>query len=66
MYFADISASDYLVVLIGRACGARLSIAGMRGRGNGLFSAGKAMEEFAARMFQERIRAAKSNVLFLL
>src|ERR1039457_7720028 len=36
MYFADISASAYLVVLIGHACGARLSIAGMTGGGNGL------------------------------
>src|ERR1039458_6517807 len=33
MYFADISASAYLVVLIGHACGARLSIAGMGGGG---------------------------------
>jgi hypothetical protein len=36
MYFADISASANLVVLIGHACGARLSIAGMGGGGNGL------------------------------
>jgi hypothetical protein len=36
MYFADISASAYLVVLIGHACGARLSIAGMTGGGNGV------------------------------
>jgi len=28
MYFADICASEYFVVWIGRACGARLSIAG--------------------------------------
>src|ERR1017187_9359699 len=36
MYFADISASANLVVLIGHAYGARLSIAGMGGGGNGL------------------------------
>ena len=41
MYFADISASEYLVVLIGRACGARLSIAGIPDWSNGVFSAGK-------------------------
>src|SRR5450631_3788743 len=35
MYFADISASVNLVVWIGRATGARLSIAGMTGWGNG-------------------------------
>ena len=38
MYFADISASVYLVVWIGRASGARLSIAGMRGRSKWDFS----------------------------
>src|SRR6266702_2872242 len=36
MYFADISASAYLIVWIGHACGARLSIAGMRGESNGV------------------------------
>jgi hypothetical protein len=35
MYFADISASAYLVFSIGHATGARLSIAGFRGRSNG-------------------------------
>src|SRR6185312_1503770 len=35
MYFADISASNYLFFLIGHATGARLSIAGFGRRGNG-------------------------------
>jgi hypothetical protein len=38
MYFADISASAYFVVLIGRACGARLSIAGLATDDNGVFA----------------------------
>ena len=36
MYFADISASENFVVLIGRACGARLTFAGIGGGGNGV------------------------------
>src|ERR1700678_4318556 len=39
MYFADISASVNLVVWIGRSCGARLSIAGLR-RGSDVEVAG--------------------------
>src|ERR1019366_8663014 len=64
MYFADISASDYLIVLIGRACGARTSIAGMRGGGNGWFSAGKAMEEFTARMLRRESGRLTRTFLF--
>jgi hypothetical protein len=41
MYLADISASANFVVLIGRAYGARLSIAGMRDGGNGKLQVGE-------------------------